>query len=186
MSGFARIAVAVVFWSVAAAGARAATITVFGGDLARACFQAAKFGDVRSDANRDCTLAIETEPLSTRDLAGTYVNRGVVYMQHQAWRDAQADFETAMKLMPGLGEAIVNRGAALVAQHRYTDGIADLTRGLALSPEEPEKAYFNRALAYEGLNDEKSAYFDYLKASEIAPKWTAPRDELARFTVVQR
>jgi tetratricopeptide (TPR) repeat protein len=184
MSGFARIAVTAVIWGVAAAAQ--AAVTVIGGNFARACYEAAKFGDIHADAYAGCTLAIETEPLSARDLAGTYVNRGVVSMGHQDWKDAQQDFEAALKLMPRLGEALVNRGATLVAQHRYAEGVSDLTQGLALATEEPEKAYFNRALAYEGLDDEKSAYFDYLKASELAPKWVLPRQELSRFTVTQR
>ena len=48
---------------------------------------------------------------------------------------------------------------------------------------EPAKAYFNRAMAHEGMDDLKSAYLDYRKAEEIQPEWDAPRKELDRFTV---
>jgi tetratricopeptide (TPR) repeat protein len=188
MGAFARLAAAAFIWGVATPAAQAA-VTVIGGDFAKACYEAAKLGDLHLDiganAYDQCTLAIETEALSTRDLAGTYVNRGIVSMDHQAYSDAQQDFERAMKLAPALGEAIVNHGAALVGQHRYAEGVGELTRGLALSPNEPEKAYFDRALAYEGLDDEKSAYFDYLKAAELAPKWPLPREQLSRFTVTR-
>ena len=184
MSAFARIAMAVVISAIATGASRAA-VTVIGGGLAKACYEAAKFGDIRADAYDDCTLAIEDEVLTTSDLAGTYVNRGIVSMDHKAWAAAEQDFDFALKLEPKLGEAIVNRGAALVGQHRYAEAISDLTRGLTLSPIEPEKAYFDRALAYEALDDEKSAYFDYLKAAELAPKWALPRNELTRFTVTR-
>jgi hypothetical protein len=41
-------------------------------------------------------------------------------------------------------------------------------------------------LAYEGLEDAKSAYFDYQKALELSPDWLAPRQQLSRFTVSRR
>ena len=46
--------------------------------------------------------------------------------------------------------------------------------------------FFNRALAYEGMDDEKSAYFDYQKAVELSPDWVAPKTELARFHVERK
>lgn len=158
-------------------------VTVFGGDQAQACYQAAKYGDPTRTGLGDCTLAIESTPLSLDDLAGTYVNRGVVHMLHEQFRLAQADFDSALQLKANLGEAYVNRGAALIALHRYAEGIADIDRGLPLRPDEPEKAYYNRAIADEALDNVKQAYFDYLKASELKPTWTAPKTELARFTV---
>jgi tetratricopeptide (TPR) repeat protein len=171
---------------VAAAGAAHAAVTVFGGSFAQDCFKAAKYGDVRSEGLDNCTRAIETEMLDKRDLAGTYVNRGVVYMEETDYNHAGADFEQALKLNPMLGEAIVNRGAVLIAQRHFQDGIDEITRGLALSPEEPEKAYYNRAIAYESVDNLKAAYYDYMKASELKPNWAAPKTELARFTVTQR
>ena len=67
--------------------------------------------------------------------------------------------------------------------HRDRDGVDAITHGLALGSAEPEKAYFNRALGYEALGDEKAAYFDFLKASQLKPDWAEPRQELVRFTV---
>ena len=54
-----------------------------------------------------------------------------------------------------------------------------------LGPEEPEKAYYNRGLANEGLDDVKAAYFDYLRALELKPDWPIPQRELRRFSVVR-
>ena len=48
------------------------------------------------------------------------------------------------------------------------------------------KAYFNRAVAYEGVDDEKSAYLDYQQALALKPDWEAPKHELQRFTVTRR
>lgn len=166
-----------------AAGEARTAVTVFANDQARACYVAAKMGDPAQTGLDDCNLAIDGTPMSDHDLAGTLVNRGVVYMLHGAFRPAQADFEAALRLDDALGEAYVNHGAALIAQKRYAEGVAEIDRGLPLRPDEPEKAYYNRGVAEEALADLKGAYFDYLKAAELKPAWPAPRTELARFTV---
>ncbi len=74
-------------------------------------------------------------------------------------------------------------GAALIGQGRFAEGVAEIDKGLALNPTEPEKAYFNRAVAEERLGDLKSAYNDYRKAQELKPDWPLPQTELARFRV---
>jgi tetratricopeptide (TPR) repeat protein len=172
--------------TLAVSGAHAA-VTVFGGPgPADDCYKAAKFGAAPVDGIQSCTQAIATQTMSDHDLAGTYVNRGVIYMAMASFVPAQHDFEAAMKLDPKMGEAVVNHGGALIALRRYADGIAEISRGLDLNPSEPEKAYFNRALAYESLDDLKAAYYDYSKAAELKPGWDEPRAELSRFTVTQR
>jgi len=171
---------------IAASGSQGA-VTVLGGGLAESCSKAARIASRSSVADDNaihiCGLAIASEPLSGRDLAGTYVNRGILYMARAAYHSARNDFDSALYLMPMMGEGYVNRGAALVAEHRFAEALADIDKGLALNPEEPEKAYFDRGLAHEYMDDLKSAYLDYLRASELKPDWEAPKNELARFTL---
>jgi tetratricopeptide (TPR) repeat protein len=168
-----------------AAGSQAA-VTVLGGGMARQCSVAALNGLSDSKSEEVCTMALETELLNLRDRAGTYVNRGVLKLRRKEFASAEWDFNRAIKTKPDLGEAYVNRGAASVGAKRYAEGMADLNKALELGVEEPEKAYFNRALAYEGLDNLKAAYFDYQKAVELKPEWDPPKRELARFTVERR
>ncbi|MGZ5986944.1 MAG: tetratricopeptide repeat protein, partial [Caulobacteraceae bacterium] len=144
-------------------GAHAA-VTVIGGGLAEACSKAALSGKTETRFERVCTEALETEQLSPRDKAGTYVNRGVLKLRRLDWGDATKDFNAAVHMQPTMGEAYVNRGAAAIGDHRYAESLPDLNRAIELGTEEPAKVYYNRALAYEGLDDVKSAYFDYQKA----------------------
>jgi len=166
--------------------AAAQSVTVLGGGMARQCSNAALDGESDRKFEALCTLAVETEILSQRDRAGTYVNRGIMKLRRSEFGPARADFDQAIELKPDLGEAYVNRGAALVGARRYVEGLADLNRALELGVEEPEKAHYNRALAHEGLDDMKAAYFDYQRAVELSPEWDAPKRELARFTVEHR
>lgn len=160
-----------------------AAVTVIGGGLAEACSKAALSGKTTVTDERLCTQALETELLSPRDRAGTYINRGVLKLRRLNFEAATKDFNAAVAIEPNMGEAYVNRGAASIGEHRYAESLPDLNKAIALGVEEPAKAYFNRALAYEGLDDVKSAYFDYQKAVELSPDWQAPKDELVRFHV---
>lgn len=171
---------------LAAAGSARASVTVIGGGLAEACSKAAIHGASGYRDEQVCTNALDTELLSPRDRAGTYVNRGIMKLRRMEWDQALKDFNVALKYKRDLGEIYVNRGAVFIAQHKYSDGLADLNKGIELGIEEPEKAYYNRALAYEGLDDVKSAYFDYQKALELAPTWDAPKQQLTRFHVSRR
>lgn len=159
-----------------------AAVTVLGTGAANQCSAAALAGDARDEDLSICNTAL-LEVVTDREKAGTYVNRGVILLRRKQYNAARADFQMAEKIDPTMGEAVVNHGAAFVAERRYLEGLTEIDRGLSMNPEEPEKAYFNRALANEGLDDMKAAYLDYMKALELAPNWDAPRHELTRFTV---
>ena len=160
-----------------------AAITVLGGGMAQACSLAAIAGETELKYEKLCTEALELELLSPKDRAGTYVNRGVLKLRRAQFAAATSDFDRAVRMKPDMGEAYVNRGAASIGARRYADSLADINRGLELGLAEPEKAYFNRALAYEALDDMKAAYFDYQKAVELKPLWAAPQEQLTRFKV---
>lgn len=178
-AAFVSAALAALIWP----GPAHAATTVLGNGLAHICSETAKAGSDDPRAIDVCTMAIESESMDRRDLAGTYVNRGVLKMRRKAYRDARSDFNIAVKLQPTMGEAFVNRGGAFVGEQRYDQALADIDHGLELGPEEPEKAYYNRGLAHEGLNQIVKAYFDYKRAVELKPGWEPPQHELLRFTV---
>lgn len=173
--------------TLAMTGASAqAAVTVLGGGLAESCSDAARDGVRTVEALELCNLALETEALNSADRAGTLVNRGVIKLRRRNFDDAVRDFNRAAQLRPAMGEAYVNRGAAAIAQRRFQEGVSDINRAIELGVSEPEKAYYNRALAHEGLDDMKSAYFDYQKAIELKPDWTDPQEQLTRFTISRR
>jgi len=168
---------------LAGAGATAASTLVIGSGSAQECSDAAQKGRSDNQSILACTTALEVENLNFRDRARTYVNRGVLQMRQRQFGAARADFDQASGIDPSLGEAYVNRGATFVGEERYREGVEQIDKGLAMGVKDPEKAFFNRGLANEGLGDLTSAYKDYSRASELKPQWAAPKTELARFTV---
>ena len=167
-------------------GPAKAVVLVFGGGMAEACSKAAFDGKFDTASESICSNSLQIEPLSTPDRAATFVNRGVMKLRRGDYEAARADFDASIALVATTGEAFVNRGAVFIGERRFKAGLADLNTAIELGVSEPEKAYFNRALAYEGLNDEKSAYFDYQQALNLKPDWEAPKVELLRFTVSHR
>ena len=167
-------------------GQAGAGVLVLGSSNAAVCSKAAIEGDATPGGARACDEALKTDALSPRDRAATYVNRGILRLRDRSFERAVADFDSALRLNPRLGEALVNRGAARIGQKRYREALADLERGSALGSSEPEKAWFNRGLAHEGLGDLKAAYRAYQQAAALKPDWEAPKRELARFTVRPR
>jgi tetratricopeptide (TPR) repeat protein len=167
-------------------GATEAAVTVMGDTDAQSCSEAA-FHD-RGDLSslQQCSNALADPYLDRRDQAGTHINRGVIYMTRGNYTAALSDFNQAISIDGSIGEAWVNRGAVSIIEKRYKDGISDIDKGLSLGTEEPAKAYYNRAVAYEGIDDEKSAYLDYQQALTLAPDWDLPKHELLRFTVTRK
>lgn len=133
-----------------------------------------------------CTAALNEEPLTPANRAGTLVNRAVLHMNRRDHAAALADLQAALAIRPDSAEAYFNRGSVRIAQARYVEGVADIDRRMMLGLKEAEKAYYNRALAREEMDDARGAYLDYRQAARLRPEWDLPRLELARFTVTRR
>lgn len=159
-------------------------LIISGDPHALACQDAAKIGDFRGNGIAECTQALAAPLLHEHDLAATFTDRGAVRLQHRQYALALADFDSALKADANLANTYVDRGGALIGLKRYAEALTDLDHGIALGPDQPEKAYFNRAIAHEKLKDLNAAYQDYQKASQLNPNWAAPRAELSRFSVV--
>lgn len=165
------------------AGTAGAANQIIGNGSTRECSDAAVGGRSDNRAVLACTTALELETLNFRDRARIHVNRGVLQMRQGDYVAARVDFDTASRIDPQMGEAYVNRGATYVGEERWREGVSEIDKGLSLGVRDPERAWFNRALAHEGLGDLTAAYRDYSRAAELNPEWAAPKTELARFTV---
>lgn len=171
-------------WAMSPGSAHGA-VTVLGGGMAEDCSKLALAGVASAQSVEVCDLALEQEDLVRSDRAKTYINRAVMHLRRGALARCRTDLASAERLAPEIPEIYINRGALLIYEKRYTESIAEIDRGLAMNPIEPEKAYFNRGLAREGLNDAKGAYLDYRKASQLKPDWPDAVRAMARFTVVK-
>jgi len=164
-----------------------ASVMVIGNSAARRCFEAAdsplspQVADIRG-----CDGAIREEALNREDLVATYVNRGILKLRRNMTGEAIVDFDTAIRMNPGQGEAYLNKGAALIRLENPSEALRLFTVALERNTTRPEIAHYGRGVANEALGNTRAAYNDYRRASELSPEWEEPRTELSRFRVVPR
>jgi len=163
-----------------------AAVTVLGNGLAHSCFEYAEFGGNPRDGVEACSNAIEQTVLPVKDLAATYINRGILRSRTEDTAGALADYDKGLSLDANLGEAYVDRGAVMIVLRRYDDALADIDKGIALGSNRLQIAYYDRAIVQEALGNIRGAYEDYKKAAEIQPDFALAIEQLARFRVVHK
>ncbi len=139
-----------------------------------------------------CTKAMRLADFDS-DRAAALSNRSLLNFERADYHAAIEDNMAALKLDGSLAEALVNRGAIYVEMHRPGDAAASFSRALTLAPPPGEnidfyraKIYFDRAMAREDMGDLNGAYSDYAKASQLAPQWEQPKQQMARFSIARR
>lgn len=169
--------------AVLAAPASAAS-SVIGQGRAHGCFIAALTDNASQRTIDDCTRALDDDVLSSDDRVATHVNRGILKMQLKQIDAAIADFDAALARDPAQPEAFLNKGVATL---RKSGAAAEAVRLFSAAIDngttKPELAHFGRAIAHEMLGDLRSAYADLKQANALAPEWTQPVEELARYQV---
>ena len=153
--------------------------------MAHDCFIAAKAGVDPRGAITVCDEALAEEALDARSRAGTYVNRAVMKMALGHVDDAMTDYNSGLKLYPGLGDGYVDRGAALIILKRYDEAMADINKGIGLGLSFEHVGYYNRAVAEFYMGRVTESYYDYKKTLEIAPDFAPAAAQLKNFTVTR-
>lgn len=169
----------------------AQAITIIGGggdarDCSMAAENAAKLGFVSRDDLDACTRAIDYGNLKRGDLAGTYVNRGIVETALAYYQDAFADYHHAMKVNPELPEAYVGRGNIYFLAEKYNEAVKDYTKALDLKISRDYIAHLNLGMAYEKLGRVTDAEANYQRALELQPGWKLAKDKLDRLLAKQK
>lgn len=170
---------------LAGTAAQAQTVVSMGKGYAHDCFAYAKAGVDPYDGISVCNQAIDNEPLTTKDRAATFDNRGVMLDQLGKGEQASVDFRQAMTLDPKLGDPYVNLGSVQIKQKRYDEALENINKGIELGMSFPHIGYYDRAVAYQLLGKYKEAYFDYKKVLEIDPNFTQASERLKDFVVTR-
>lgn len=165
--------------------AQAQTIVSMGKGYAHDCFAYAKAGTDPYDGVAICDQAIAHEPLTIKDRAATYDNRGVMLDLLGRTDKAADDFRQSMALDSSLGDPYVNLGSMLIKEKRYDDALNQINKGIQLGVSFPQFGYYDRAVAYQLMGRYKEAYYDYKKVLEIDPSFTQASERLKDFVVTR-
>ena len=163
-----------------------AVVAVYGFSLAHDCFVAAKAGVDPHHGIQTCTEAQREASLDKHDRAGTYINGGVMKAALGLQQAAIADYESGLALDPNIGDGHVDRGAALIILKRYDEALAEINKGIALGLTYEEIGYYNRGVVEFDMGRIKESYYDFKKASEIAPDFLPAKEQLKNFIVTRR
>ena len=98
-----------------------------------------------------------------------YFNRGEAYAEAGDLDAALADYDWAIRLLPGYAEAYRNRGLVLGRKGDYQGAIADYRRALDLRPDDAP-VVMAQAVAYDRLGRFVEALAGYDRALALAPK----------------
>lgn len=168
----------------AIAGTANSSVQIVGNSSAAACYTAAlRQADTRM-ALRPCNIALTRDSLSRQHRIATYVNRGIIQFHREQYDLALADFDRALAIDSEQPEAMLNKAIALMRRdERGEEALPYFTRALELGTEQPAVAHYGRGLAHHLTGDLTAAYIDILTATELAPEWDAPRDDLSNYIV---
>lgn len=165
--------------SAATAYASAAE-TVLGTSAAQLCYDYATHGTASARrALETCTRAIDTEPLTTRDLAATYSNRGIIHARRGQYERAVADYERSLALDPALVHALINRGNAFTRLRRFKQALDDYDLARFYSEGRNGLVFYNRAMLFLQMGRLDHARADLLRALELQPESLQYREALA-------
>ena len=181
---FAAAAVAV----TAAADPAIAAVTVLGSSHARMCYLSAE-SRIRpaAGAMADCDTALAVGTTIPADRVATFVNRGILKLRLGRTDEAIGDFDSAIALDADQAEAYLNKGMAVLRRDSgWEQAVRLFDTAIDKRTRRPEIAYYGRAVANEMGGRITAAYHDYRQASALAPEWSDPKSELARFTVRER
>ncbi len=177
------IAVALLLVGGVSPDVSAQAMTVFGANNdARACYRAAlvsaRTSIPDSEALKRCDRALGHGQLKLKNLAATYINRGVLRVKLGHYKEALDDYQRAENLQPDLAETHVNRGNVFYLTSSFDDAVAEYSRALELDIDPAQIAHVNRGMSYEKLGDISKAEADYRRAVELAPQWSVAQTKL--------
>ncbi|MEP3889580.1 MAG: tetratricopeptide repeat protein [Hellea sp.] len=183
MTHLSKLLLAAAF-SLSMAATASAQIVVQGGGAAQACYMSTKAGNPgRIGAIRKCEAALMELNLSNKDLAATHVNLGVLLMRKGDYSKAKTHYSRAIELRPKLSEAYINYAASLIYTGDYSAAVTAVDTAVELGTNKMPEALYNRAIAYDRLENYKGAYKDLKQALVLRPEWAPAIDLLSGYQV---
>lgn len=155
-----------------------AAMNVVASTLAHQCYAAAL--QANGKGIDICDQALTTAQLSDRDRTATLVNRGVIYNSRHQFKQAIADFDSAILINSDFAEAYLNRGNSFFFQHKFDKALADYSQAIDLKVAELDYAYYDRSLIYQRQKQYEQAQSDLKAALAVHPGWKPASDQLVQ------
>ncbi len=159
-----------------------AAVTVLGSAEGQECYFSAS-NDFSTSGISACNQALRSGNLDRQETAGTYINRGILYLRMREFDKAFDDFQSALEIVPDMPEAFVNRGNVYFHRGNYNAALRDYTAAIDGGTKQPYAAHYNRGLVYERLGQTDKAIEDFQAAVALRPNWDQPLQKLVKYGV---
>ncbi len=160
--------------------ATSAAETLLGISSAHRCYEYASHGTSSPRrAVETCTRAIDSEPLTSRDLAATFSNRGILQAQRGRYAQAVEDYDRALAINPILVHAMINRANAYSRMRQFKEALNDYDIAAFYSEGRNDLVFYNRAMLFLQMGRVENARNDLLRALEAQPDSLRYREALA-------
>jgi tetratricopeptide (TPR) repeat protein len=116
------------------------------------------------EALKDFDRAIELNPKPDWAIA----RRGETYLMLKRYEEALKDFDHAIELNPKPDWAIARRGETYLMLKRYNEALEDFNHAIDDLKDDSDWCLYQRALAYQGLNQVDKARVDLNNATKLA------------------
>lgn len=150
-------------------GANGAAASSIGISDAQRCFEESR-RPLSATGIEYCNNALRQGDLTRRDEAATLSNRGIIQAATGRFREAMADHERAISMMPDMGLAYVNRGNTYFRMREFENALADFDRAIELDARPADVPHFNKGLTYLKLERRDDALASFRQALAINPE----------------
>ena len=97
--------------------------------------------------------------------------------------EADADFDSALKINAQLADGWLNKGFLRIRQGNGRDALPLIQKGIDSGAGNQALAIFARGVAHEQMGEYGAADADLSRARELQPGWSLPKEYLASYRV---
>jgi len=164
-----------------------AQVIIHGDGAPRQCYLSVKFGDPgRHSTIKNCLNALETPGLNRKNRAAMSTNIGILYMRAGKHDKAKKWYDEALEIAPNIAETYVNYSAALIYSDNPRKAIQMADKALEFDTDKKPEALYNRAIAYDRIEDFNRAYRDLKQALTLRPEWPPALKAIDNYIVASK
>lgn len=148
------------------------------------CYMKTKTGDPgKRTTIRECEEALIGTQLSKKNEIALKTNIGILNMRAGHYDKARDWYDDALAMAPKEPLIFVNYSACEIFMGNYSKAVELASTAIELGTDKEVEALYNRAIAYDRMDQFTPAYRDLKRALELRPDWTPAVKAISNYQV---